>query len=328
MLLRREQLILPDRILRIVHRCGNALIVSLCSLTAVHEARAQDLQPAAVSEPFYAGVMQAPSINEASGMAASNHKQNRLWLHNDSGHESVLYATDHAGAYLGKVTVKGILNRDWEDIASFRWRDRNYLMIADTGDNLGSHEYYELVVVQEPLEATDQILRPAWKVRFQYEDGPMDCEAVAVDEAEETIYLITKRTVPAHVYAVPLRADGQVTARRIASTSFIPQPTESSIASDPSMGRYRSQPTGMDMSANKAVVLTYKHAYLFEREARQDWGSAFAQPPQLIPLPFLLKGEAIAFTADGDSIFATSEVWPAPLIRIDFKPSEQRADTR
>lgn len=271
-----------------------------------------------VGDPIYAGILQDRQISEASGMAASHEHANLLWLHNDSGHESVLYATDLSGVLQGKVTVKGVQNRDWEDLASFQWRDRNYLLIADSGDNLGIHPYYEIVVVEEPKTVADQILRPAWKVRYQYDEGPMDCEAVAVDEATETIFLITKRTVPAHVYALPLRGEGQLTPHRIASLQHIPQPTAKSIERDPAMGRYRSQPTSFDLHGNQAVVLTYKHAYVFNRQPGESWANRFASKPKLLTLPFLLKSEAIAYSAGGNGIFATSEVWPAPLIRIDL----------
>lgn len=251
-------------------------------------------------------------------MAASNEHRDVLWLHNDSGHSSVLYATDLSGALLGKVTVKGVQNRDWEDLTSFRWRGRNFLLIADSGDNLGIHPHYELVVVEEPKQFDNQILKPAWKLRYQFDEGPQDCEAVAVDEATQTIFLLSKRTVPAYVYSLPLRGEGQLTPHRVAALTHIPQPTAESIEKDPAMGRYRSQPTGFSMHGNKAVILTYKHAYVYSRSDSESWADSFSREPALLNLPFLLKGEAITYSADGHQIFATSEVWPAPLIRIDL----------
>jgi hypothetical protein len=67
------------------------------------------------------------------------------------------------------------------------------------------------------------------------------------------------------------------------------------------------------------VVVTYKDAYLFRRPAGEDWATAFARSPQLIPLPPMRQAEAISFAADQRSLYVTSEGRPAPLYRLDWQ---------
>ena len=50
--------------------------------------------------------------------------------------------------------------------------------------------------------------RPAHVLRLTYDDGPRDCEAIAIDPGERAIYLLTKRTTPPRLYRVALPTRG------------------------------------------------------------------------------------------------------------------------
>src|SRR3546814_7104331 len=63
-----------------------------------------------------------PDIAELSGCARSLTVPQRLWVHNDSGNPSRLFAIDLQGQVQQRVEIDGAEARDWEDIASFRWR--------------------------------------------------------------------------------------------------------------------------------------------------------------------------------------------------------------
>lgn len=90
-------------------------------------------------------------------------------------------------------------------------------------------------------------------------------------------------------------------------------------------GAYRSQPTAFDISKDGryAVVLTYKHAYLFFRKQNKAWESAMGKKPQTILLPLpekepgLQQREAISFIEDGLSLLVTSEGINAALFQIN-----------
>ncbi len=280
-------------------------------------------------DPWHArqvGYVESPAVTESSGMAASRRDPSVLWTLNDSGHPAVLHALSRDGEDLGRLSVSGARNRDWEDLAAFRLAERPYLLIGDVGDNGGRYRHCTLYAVLEP-GLTDGRLPAgatapvAWSIRFVYADGPRDCEAVAVDETAEQVLLLSKRDVPPRLYSLPLRATAggeTVTARPILTLGGIPPPSPADLRSDPRYGKYAAQPTAMDVApdGSAAAVLTYKRVYLFERSGDEPWTSAFSRKPARLPLPLLPQAEGICFAGDARTLFVTSEKRRPPLIRI------------
>jgi hypothetical protein len=272
------------------------------------------------------GHLQAAGLGEASGMAVSRRQADLLWAVNDSGNPPVLFALSSRGAARGAVRVAGVENVDWEDLAAFRWQGQAYLLLADTGDNRARRREVALHVVAEPEpNAAGRFsgeVRPAWTLRFRYEDGPRDCEAVAVDERTGQVLLVSKRTKPPVLYRLPLRpaaSDAVLIARRLTTVAGLPAPT--AVDLEQPYGRYRSQPTALDIdpTALRAVLLTYKDAYLFSRCPQEPWAATFARPPRCIRLPeadFLPQREALCFASDGRSLLVTSEGENAPIFRL------------
>jgi hypothetical protein len=85
-----------------------------------------------------------------------------------------------------------------------------------------------------------------------------------------------------------------------------------------------SQPTGMDISPDgrTAAVITYRSLYLWSREAGESWADAFQKEPLEVPGPPGTHDEAVAFSADGKSVYVTTERRPAPIYRYDLEPAE------
>lgn len=261
-------------------------------------------------------------------MDASTARQGVFWSVNDGGNGPYLYALGTGGEALGRVQIMGAENRDWEGLATFRWRGRSMILIADTGDNREQQETHRLYILPEPGLERSGTVEISWGIRFRYPDRPHDAEAVAVDTAAEKILLLTKRDVPPLLYELPLgpgNSDRLVTARKITSVGRIPQPSPMDL-----MHRYgliQAQPTALDISGDgrRAVVLTYTHAYLFERGSRSSWGAAFSADPIRIPLPMpldrndLRQREAICFSPDDRAIFVTSEGKGAGIYRLDAR---------
>jgi len=279
--------------------------------------------PAKLSIP---GKLQDRNISEASGLAASQRRPDVLWTHNDSGAKARLYAIDLAGRSLGRAKLKNAKNIDWEDIASFTLDDVPYLLIADVGDNHTRREYVSLYVVVEPdldIDAKPE-LSPAWRIDFTYPGGPRDVESVAVDSENEQVLLLTKRTVPAELYAVPLRPKSAepVAAILLGKIGSLPQPTRQDIEFAVELEDWHWQATGMDITADGSAIaiVTYRPAiYLFRRDG--DWLSTLQKPPLRYPLR-LRKPESIAFGADSKSLFVTNEKKHAALLRVDFDMGE------
>jgi hypothetical protein len=296
----------------------------LAWLTATTAASAQ--RP--LSQASIAGIVTDPALGELSGLARSLSLRDRYWAINDGGYGNYLLLVDGRGRVQRKLEVSDAENVDWEDLASFRWRDANWLLIADTGDNAGIRDHVSLWMLREPEggSGTVKTTGPALQLRLRYPDEPHDVEAITVDAVEGAIYLLTKRTVPPVLYRAPLAAIGSreiVIAERIATLDLIPQPTESEILRDGSLSRYRSQVTAMELDCDQRglLVLTYDAIYRFVRTPGQSWGQALArQTPARSPLSLLPQAEAMALDRECRNLFVGSEKAPVPLLRFRYRP--------
>ncbi len=268
-----------------------------------------------------AGRIESPELSELSGLAVSRRVAGRWWGLNDSGHAPVLYAFAADGRGQGEVTL-GILNTDWEDLASYSDRDgRAYLAIADTGDNFSFRSFVSIWVLPEPeLPAKAGELPVPREIRFRFEDGPRDCEALAADPARQRFLLVDKGRRPAGLYELPMAppANGQVAvARRIGELPLIwsgglppalPAGTE----------RYRGSATSMDLSPDgrRLLVLAYKHLAEFQRRDDEDWPQAIARGPAgILRIPPLRIAEALGYDAQAHQALIGGEAVHTPLLR-------------
>ncbi|MCB1560432.1 MAG: hypothetical protein KDI75_04990 [Xanthomonadales bacterium] len=260
-----------------------------------------------------------PDLAEISGIAASRRHPGLFWVHNDSGDSARLFAIDRHGKRQASLRLQGVNSRDWEDVAAFRYRGHDYLLVADTGDNGGVRHELSLQVVEEPDALGSTEAPAAWTIRFRWPDGPRDCEAVAVDAVEGYVYLVSKKRIPAELWRVTLApADRVLVAEEVTTLGGIIQPTERDLQLNPVYGRYRSQITGADLSPDRKrlVVLNYRGLYVFERNADGQWPAERVEPVLSLDLPWLPQAEAIAFDPDGKSVWVSSERLPAPLLHI------------
>ena len=169
-------------------------------------------------KPFedYREVLANKDIDEFSGLAAGRANKGVLWTHNDSGGKPRLFAINHAGDDLATLTLAGATARDWEDICSFTFKGRHFLMLGDFGDNDGKRRDCRLYVVLEPRLNTARRsaklqVSPAMTLQFGYQDGPHNCESMGVDMTTRTIYLVSKRsggTCKVYAMGLPVRSLG------------------------------------------------------------------------------------------------------------------------
>ncbi|MBK9657765.1 MAG: hypothetical protein IPO66_21075 [Rhodanobacteraceae bacterium] len=282
--------------------------------------------PRPIARPSIAGIVTDPQLGELSGLASSHHQRDRYWAINDGGNGNHLLLLDGRGRVLKKLPVDGAENTDWEDLASFHWQDKNWLLIADTGDNAGEREHVVLWLLPEPEHLLDGAhAGPAQALRLRYPDAPHDVEAMTVDGQSGSVFLLTKRTVPPVLYRVPLSAAGKpkvVTAQRVGALDAIPQPTPSDIARDGQLSRFRSQTTGLALDCNHLglLVLTYDAVYRYVRSPQQSWEAALpGQTPARSPLNLLPQAEAMALDRGCRNLFVGSEKAPVPLLRFRYR---------
>jgi hypothetical protein len=319
--------------IRMQHQLKLLILIVLSSIWATMIANftgAEDLKRAPYGTAVLSGHLENPALQEASGMAASLINKGVLWVHNDGGNGPYVFAISSQSKHLGRFQLASAENIDWEDMASFHFDGNAYLLIGDIGDNRARRSYCTLYVVAEPTIAGSdrsqtRILPVAWQLRFRYEDGPRDCEALAVDPETRHVLLLSKRNTPPVLYSLPLLPGpaGEIdVASKITVVSSIPPPTPADLKFK--YGRIRSQPTAMDLSSTgqTMAVLTYKHAYLYHRSGIENWKTAFNRQPMIVYLPApekskLRQREALCFGPQGRSLFVTSEDQHAPLYRLE-----------
>jgi hypothetical protein len=270
-------------------------------------------EPAFVLQPSDAKLT-SPAVTEASGLAASPSAEGFLWMVNDSGGTPEIHFAATDGTPRGSVTIDDAVNKDWEDLAAFTVDGNHCLLIADTGDNGSARETCTLYIVREPtLPAQGETLSGKapilWQITFSYEDGPRDCESVAVDVKGAKVILVSKRTEPPGVYELPLLPSKNAIARKIGTTAT----KAPGIVSIP----FANQPTGLDISAcnRMAAIVTYYGVFLFRRGEKETWADAFGKNAEHLGAHGLQQGEAVAFSRDGKSIFAVSEKANSPIAR-------------
>jgi hypothetical protein len=275
--------------------------------------------------PLAAGSIEVPPKKEASGLAISRSTPDVLWTHDDSGGAPVLYAFDTTGKKRGALRIAGVTNEDWEDMASFSRDGKSWLLIADAGDNDAKRASVLLHVVEEPAASQlnpdrETQATPAYSLRIRYEDGPRDCEGVAVDAIEGAVYLITKRNSPPRLYRVPLGAsrEKEVVAKFLGPVPELAGTSPIDAVFKHVAGKRAAWPTGFDISSDgrTAVVLTYGTPVVFNRRGKESWSDTFKQEPVRLLFHGLPQAEGVCFSADASSIYVVSETTPA-MVRYD-----------
>jgi len=278
--------------------------------------------PAVELSPDYAGPTEAgrlaePRNLEQSGLAVSCRTPGLLWTHNDSGGEPILFALNADGSLRGTIQVAGVANRDWEEVAAFELDGQAWLMAAEIGDNFAKFPQCMLHVLAEPDAALLDPARPLslapdYTIHFSYEDGPRDCEAIAIDPQERVVYLLSKRDRPTRLYRLPLAAasaEQAAVARLVGTVWDFPQAEGAQRLSPLPSVSLVGWPTAMNFLPDRSgvLVLTYGGLYLFPRGLGESWADALAREPKLLPAFALPQAEAISVTPDGAEIYLTSE---------------------
>ncbi|MFP4155904.1 MAG: hypothetical protein ACLFSG_09440 [Halothiobacillaceae bacterium] len=304
---------------------GSAQRISRSGLLALGLASAPLAGHAEASAPL-------PSvIDEASGLARSSVHEGIFWTHNDNialpassgSGPPILYALKSDGQLAGQVTLTGANKRDWEAIARARWQARPVLLVGDIGDNLETHEYYRILIVEEPSEFQPAMTIPLLgEIRFRYPDRAQDTEAMVYDRSADRLLLLTKRRKRPMLYQLPLEPTGDrvIEAQPVAQLEgFSPRDPITWLA-NPLIGPFAHQPTGMDIRPDglQMAVLTYSTVYLFNREPDQTWGEALEARPGVASLPRLDQWEGIAYTADGKSLMVVHEGKRGALNTLDL----------
>ncbi|MHA7130136.1 hypothetical protein [Algoriphagus namhaensis] len=233
-----------------------------------------------------------PAWNEISGLVASRKYPNRLYMHNDSGGENAVYLMSVEGAELGKITLEGVQNRDWEDIAFGPGpKGQDYIYVAEIGDNLAQHEEIRIYRFPEP-DSDNSTLKPE-VANYVYPNGPMDAEAIFLDPISEKLYLISKRDSANTLFEMPLRAFDTKKVETL--VELIKLPFSSTVAAD------------IRFDGQAILIKNYFSIYHWDRNPEESIEVTLAKPYRQLPYTPEPQGESVAFQADGEGYFTLSE---------------------
>ena len=288
-----------------------------------------------------------------SGLVASRAHEGTLWAISDTATQLFAIELRDDGVEVRSTRVRGVDRFDWEDLAWFEEDGDTFLMIADVGTNRPAstartrdgRQVGELHVVAEPRPG-DKKVKVQRTITFTLPCEPIrDLEAVAVDSARREILLVEKRAAVKRLLVLDLDQGHHEPTPDDWTEVTLPDlhPHERQPASSPSARLYqtswRRNPTALDVLDRRAVLLTNRHAYVYEREPGASWPRAFASAPLQLQLPFTLElpgrapqtlpsgaapvlpqREAVCFDRDGAAVFVASEQRGAAeawLVRFD-----------
>lgn len=241
--------------------------------------------------------LQTDLLKEASGLAISYQNPGMLYSHNDSGGEPHIYALDPQGELQATLVLKGLKNRDWEDMASVKLANggNSYLYVGEIGDNAARYPTVSVYRFPEPVIGLKDSLitiKDYEKYEIEYEDGPRDAEALFIDSHSGDIYIISKREEQVGLYRVPQAlATGKLNvAKKLGELPL-------------------SWVTAADLSPNgkKLLVKTYAGVWQFKVKRDKAGAITLAKRPKSRPYKIEPQGEGICWDLRGKGYFSLSE---------------------
>lgn len=234
-------------------------------------------------------------LTEISGMTSSALHPDVMWVHNDSSDSAKLYALSLITCEIvGELVLRNVDARDFEGIARGVDRQgRAVLWVGDIGDNLDSWENVAVYRVREPQTLGVKSVRAA-EFRFTYEDRPHNAETILADPTSPQLWIVTKQLASGGIYKLPTRLSQSKLniAERVGEVG--------GLVTDGSMN---PQEPGF-------ILRDYFDAHMYA-------GSPPGEVIEKFVLPAQVQGEAIAFTATGESLVIASEQ-DTRLLQVDL----------
>ncbi len=255
--------------------------------------------------PIATGRLDKPKkLDELSGLAASYQFPNFYWSHNDSGGENHLYLISNKGEFMGEIELKGIKNRDWEDVATGydSSTKKSYIYLAEMGDNQAVHEDRFIYKIPEPplkikkgkkTFSTQSKEEKIEKIAFDYPDGVRDAETLLFDNRTQDIYIVSKREDSVRVYQMPK----PYSLDKVNTLIFLGK-------------LHFHNANGGDISpdGNEILIRNYANIYYWKRKPNESIAQTLQRLPVRLPYNEEPQGEAVAWKLDGSGYFTISEI--------------------
>jgi len=251
-------------------------------------------------------------LSEISGIAASFKNEGVFWVHNDSGAGAEIFAINRSLELLGKIVLKDLVPKDWEDMALGRCSDKECIYIGDIGDNNAVRDDLSIIKFEEPdvdsgVPFGDIVIESFETISFSYPDGPRDAESLAV-HPNGALYIFSKEGASSNVYKFPeFTPDAILLHIGSFETDILPIAKRDNIGLD-QLGRVTA--ADIHRSGNQVLVRTYGHLY----EWRIHEGESFdnfleTERTEIESIGTTVQGEAACFDPNSGGIIHTSEVF-------------------
>jgi len=268
-------------------------------------------------KPVVVGRIASADVRESSGLADSPCQPNVFWTHNDNGDEAFIFAMTPTGKHLGTWRVAGARNDDWEDMAAYKAPDgTSSLYIGDIGNNKLERPDLRVYRVREPVvsdaTATSNEKNPlqteaAEMASFKYSGTPHNAETLMVQPQTADVYVLTKRLDgPSLVFKFKPQFGSATpeTAQKIAEVAMPAVPngllTGGAISPD----------------GKRVILCDYSSGYELILGDSVNFDEIWKSRPVPVDLSDRKQGEAVTFSPDGRSIFATSEKKNAEIVEV------------
>lgn len=268
------------------------------------------------------GVIENPSLKEASGLVASRKNAGSLWAHNDSGDENRIFLIDSYGKGKREFKLQGAENRDWEDMGIVSETDGSAtIYLADFGDNNANYSSYALYWCKEPIvDANTPIsntISQVSKLTFTLSDGARDMECLLIDQKTKDVFIVSKRETSKRLYKITASS---IVAGGTAKAEFVRELNFSKPISTDSRLITAAYITGGSVSADNSEILVknYLEVYYWKRKTGESISDALSRTPKTVPYKMEPQGEGIAFASDGNGYFTISELDASGPVRLYF----------
>jgi len=233
-------------------------------------------------------------IDEASGMAFSRTHDGLIYTHNDSGGGRKVFVIDSIGKGLGVFKLKGVWNRDWEDIAVGPGPDPklNYVYVGEIGDNQAKYTNIFIYRFPEPQQFIEGMEVEPEILKLSYPDGAKDAETLMVDPISKDIFILSKRDSMNILYKTTQEA---FESKEAVLEKVIELPFTMSVAGD------------ISADGKEILIKNYFTVYYWQRNENETIGQALARDPLILPYNPEPQGESIGFEPNGKSYFTLSE---------------------
>jgi hypothetical protein len=251
------------------------------------------------SPPSLRGVLM--DREEVSGLAVARVDAGALLYHEDDDGEPRLYRYGSASDAPVDVRVAGL---DWEDVAiggcPLTIDACSCVALGDIGDNGAIRTSLQIAWFAEPPGGAE-VIPEVWTVWWP--DGPRDAEALLLDPSGEVV-LVAK--------------DG-------GSIGFASAGGALAVGPGPDVGGDERVIAGSVSPDGRRVALrTEAHLWLYHGD---DVRSALSSQPVSLPVPDAARQEAIAFAADGHSIWMTGEGTNPDIYQVTCLQFSDEGDT-